>query len=1057
MFAVDITFDNPAWLWLALLGLPMAVLAIRDFRAAMSSYRAWSAAIARAVLIALIATILAGASSVRETRRLAVVAVVDISDSMRLLADQYSDFGRDAEGNPRSYRDAVLEFLARSGEGRTPEDLLGIVVYAGSTMAVTIPSASGSSDYEIEYSLVDGSNLDTALRFAQRMFPPDAAKRIVLISDGVETGGDALTTANELASSPTPIRVDVAPVTYSVRSEVMVEAIDAPPRAAAGATIPVRVVLSATQPTTGSVNLRYNGELLDLAPGQQTNARRVSLEAGRNIIILQAPLDQTDVLHRLEVAFTPDDEAQDRIIQNNRAEAVVTTNNRGTVLIVDGRIDRDAVPNPLEKTFEDAEIPYRSVSTRELGRSLDELNAFDLIILQDVGAGDIPRRTHGLLADYVNLMGGGLVMVGGYNSFGAGGWKGSALEAVLPVELDLPDEVVTAQAAVCFIIDSSGSMGAPVNMGTRTQQEIANEGAAYAILSLDETDLVEVIEFNQSARVVVPMGRNSDPQRSAARVRAISHGGGTELLPAMRIGSRSLLDAEAAVKHMIILSDGQSSSSTEDMVAIASNLRDAGVTVSTIAVGDGADINTLANIAIAGNGTFHEVTDPNLVQGIFLKEVQVVRRPLVREGPFTPIVTNGGSALINGVVGWGPVLAGNQTIPRLNGLVLTQPKADPQITNALASEDGYPLLSHWFIGRGQVAAFTSDATNWARNWRDWPGYDGMWTQIARAVARPAQDENLEVRAEVVGDELQIKVDAFDEDGRPRDGLFIEGTVDRPDGTRGTVSLQQVGPGQYTATAPAPAQGSYVVSLFPRRGSDERVAGVTVSAVRTLSPEFQSLRSNSTLLRQIASVTGGRELDLLRPDEAELFDRSTVPVITAATPLWRTLLAWCLVVFLFDVGTRRIAWDRLLSRELALELKRHTAQAVTQRSEQAAATLTGLKGRAEKSRTRQSVAPGGPAQASVGKPQVAQATEESPKVVSSASEAMRRAKEKTTRPQPEAPGKPSVSRSTPEPDPAKPEKPAPASSKKAEDAEAPASTTEGLMAAKRRAQRRTGGG
>lgn len=1045
---MDITFDNPAWLWLGLLAIPMAVMAIRDFRAAMSTYRAWSAAIARALLIALIATILAGASSVRETKRLAVVAVIDISDSMRLLADQYSEFGNDAEGNPRSYREAVLDYLARSGQDRTPEDLLGVVVFAGSSMAVSIPSASTGPDIEIEYQLVDGSNIDTALRFAQRMFPPDAARRIVLVSDGVETGGDALRAASELASSPTPVRVDVVPVTYRVRSEVMVEAIDAPPRSTGGATIPVRVVLSATEATSGTVNLRYNGELLDISPSDIGNGRRVSLREGRNIVILQVPLQESDVLHRLEVAFTPDDPAQDRILQNNRAETVVTTESRGTVLIVDGRADRAAAANPLVATLEGANIPVRSVSPRDLGRTLDELNAYDLIILQDVAAGDVPRRTHGLLADYVNHMGGGLVMIGGYGGFGAGGWNGTDLEAVLPVRLDLPDEVVTAQAAVCFIIDSSGSMAAPVNRGSRTQQEIANEGAAYAIQTLDETDLVEVIEFNSGERVVVPLQRNTDPQRNAARVRAISSGGGTNLPPAMRKGATSLLNAEAAVKHMIILSDGQSSGSPEEMVAIAANLREAGVTVSTIAVGDGADIGTLGQIALAGDGTFHEVTDPNLVQGIFLKEVQVVRRPLVREGRFTPIVTAGGSPLINGVVGWQQVLAGERPVPPLNGLVLTQAKDDPKITNALASEDGYPLLAHWFIGRGQVAAFTSDATNWARAWRDWPGYDGLWIQIARLIARPATDENLEVTAEVVGDQLIVKVDAFDEDGRPRDGLFIEGTVDRPDGTRAPISLEQIGPGQYRATSPAPAQGSYVASLFPRRGSSDRVGAATVSAVRTLSPEFQSLRSDSTLLRQIASITGGREIDLLRPNEVDLFDRSGVQVITASTPLWRVLLVWCVVVFLFDVGTRRIAWDRLLSRELALELRRYTAQSIAQRSDQAASTLSGLKGRAAKSKTRRQsaepakpIAPGAPRRGSG--PKVADAPS------GSATEAMRRAESSTGTPQ-----------RTPQDD--RPSKRGDSSPTRKPDAEKPGSddsagsTTEGLLAAKRRAQRRTGG-
>jgi len=1028
---VDITFDNPAWLWLALLGLPMAYFAIRDFRAAMSTYRAWSAAIARVVLIALLATMLAGASSVRETKRLAVVAVVDVSDSMTFFANEFSEFGTNPDGTRRTYRQAVLHFLQDTGRVRTNEDLLGVVVYAGSSMAVSLPSAGGAADIEIEHTLADGTDLDSALRLAELIFPPDAARRIVLISDGNENMGDSLRAARELSSTANPVRIDVAPVTYRVRNEVMIEAIDAPPRSTTGATIPLRVVLNSTNTTRGTINLRYNGELRNINPATTQLGRPVTLNEGRNIVILQVPLSEAEVLHRLEVVYTPDNEADDRIAQNNRAETIVTTQQRGTVLLVDGRPERSAgVTNPLDAVLREAEIPVRTITPRDLGNTLDQLNAFDLIILQDVGAGDLPRRTHALLADYVNLMGGGLVMVGGYKSFGAGGWMGTEVEPILPVRLDLPDEMVTAQAAVSFIIDSSGSMAAQVNFGSRTQQQIANDGAAQAILALDRTDQVEVLEFNSVTRTVVPMGRNTDPQRSAARVRSISPGGGTVLIPAMRQGGRALLDTDAAVKHMIILSDGVSQGSPEEMEAIASELRRNGITVSTIAIGDYADLRTLESIAVAGDGKFHNVTDPNLVQSVFLKEIEVVRRPMVREGAFQPMVTGGGSPLINGVVGWTDVLAGNRTIPPLGGLVLTQAKPDPKITNALASDDGYPLLSHWFVGRGQVAAFTSDASNWAQAWRaGWPGYSGLWTQIARTVARPTQTEDLEVTAEVVGDQLIVKVDAFDDQGRPLDGLFIEGSVDQPDGQRSQLSLQQIGPGQYTGRAPARVQGSYAVSLFPRRDAAERVGGLTVSASRSLSPEFQSLRSNSTLLRQIAQITGGRELDLLRPEEANLFDRSNVPVITAASPLWRVLLAWCVVVFLFDVGTRRIAWDRLISRELALELRRHTTEAVSQRSEQAAATLSGLKGRAAKSPTRKPSTQSDRQPAGGSTPTVS----ESP-----------------------APPRPVTGR---EQQPAKapaPTRPDQAAPPKESDSP-PASTAEGLLAAKRRAQRRTGGG
>jgi len=96
------------------------------------------------------------------------------------------------------------------------------------------------------------------------------------------------------------------------------------------------------------------------------------------------------------------------------------------------------------------------------------------------------------------------------------------------------------------------------------------------------------------------------------------------------------------------------------------------------------------------------------------------------------------------------------------------------------------------------------------------------------------------------------------------------------------------------------------------------------------------------LRAIAEATGGRVLSIDDPLGADLFNRDDVRPGVAHLPLWETLLVWTLAVFLLDVGTRRVAWDRLLNRELVMEIRRSALKESEQRSSRAAATLGALR-------------------------------------------------------------------------------------------------------------------
>ncbi|MBL0927941.1 MAG: VWA domain-containing protein [Phycisphaerales bacterium] len=943
---MGLTFENPLWLLGLALILPVAWTGLRWLQT-MSRARAWSAVVARSVLIALVCAMLAGASAVQTSRRVAAIAVIDVSESVRQLADRFGDFGADDTGKPLGATQAIRRWLAAATAERRVDQLLGVVAFDGQAIALATPGAGSVEGWSLDLSMRQGTDIEGALRFAEALFPPDAARRLVLVSDGVETSGDARRFAAELAaragaagrSRSAAVPIDVLPISYRVDREVVVEAVDAPPQAARESTIAVRVVLNATEPATGTLDLLYEGERLDIrppgAPGPGLG-RRLALRAGRNVETVEVRL-KAATIHRLEAVFTPDDESTDRLAGNNRAESFTVTPGPGSVLLVDG-VGPDRPDSPgltLARTLERAGIRVQTIPPEQLPTDLLRLQGHDLIILQNVPAEAMERATHKVLAEYVSTLGGGLIMVGGPDSFGAGGWNNTELAKVLPVRLDLPEQIVAPQVAVVMVIDNSGSMRRGVAGSSRTQQEIVNEGAAAAIETLDKTDLVGVIAFNSQWGTVVPMGRNTDPRRNADAVRAIASGGGTNMWPAIEEGGRLLRQSDARVRRMIVLTDGISEGDPESGIALIAQLRKEGITVSSIGVGDELRREELAEIAKVGGGTYYEVIDPTRLPRIFLREVRVVRQPLIREQRFVP----------RGLGSASPAVAGlPERLPALAGLVLTRRREDPKITYALEAPTGEPLLAHWFVGRGQVAAWTSDAWNWAREWIDTPAYAQLWTQLARAIARPPADQRFELATEFAGDELVLRLDAADDDGRPIDRLAVPGTVYAPDGRALPVRLEQTGPGSYEARLPAGDRGNYIAALTPQLG-ERRMAAVVGGASRAIGPEFRRLRSDVGLLRDLAAATGGRVLDLATPKAADLFDRAGLPPTRAAQPLWPVLLTLSLVVFVLDVATRRIAWDRLWSRAGA---EAEAARAgVRRRAEAAAATVASLKERGQK--------------------------------------------------------------------------------------------------------------
>lgn len=907
-------FDDAIWLLLALIAIPLGVIGWWRF-ASMSPLRRAAAVGARVLLLAILAAMLAGAASVRKTDRFAVVAIVDVSGSVQRFADQV---------DPQTSRrvaalDAAKEFLERATSERGPEDLLGVVAFDGRAFAVATPTRAMVLDRDFTPSDAPNqadaaTDIAGAIRLARTLIPPDATGRLVLISDGVETRGESLRAVEERAGR-VRVPVDVVPLAFSIEQEVVVERLDAPPTAASDVPITLRVVLSATTPSTGTIRILREGEPIDANGDEPGTGLRVSLAPGRNVVPVQVEPTSGRV-HRFRAVYEPDVVSEngrsltsgDTAPDNNVADAFTITPGRGVVLLVDGvGRGREGAGSPLARALREGGLEVRVVSPDGMPSDILSLEDFDLVVLENVAAEYVPDATQRVLVDFVRDIGGGLVVVGGPEALGAGGWRNSTIEPILPLELELPDRLVSAQVATMLVLDNSGSMHRTV-MGTmETQQDIANQAAALAILSLDRRDEVGVITFNNSFNVVVPLAPNSDPQRTAIRVRGIGSDGGTYAPPAVEEGMRMLAASNAKIKHLVLVTDGKSRDN-DRLMQLGRALKARDIRLTTIAVGDDADVRSLETMARNNDGVSYQVTNPEVLPRIFLKAVRIVRSPLIKEAPITPIMLPTGSPMVAGLEGTPPMLA---------GLVLTAPRPEPTITMAMATSEGEPLLAHWNAGLGQVVVFTSDAggnggsSEWGEQWLDWPGYQRMWTNISRQAARPGVQRGVRAEAAVDGTDLRVTLEAMDAQGNPLSGVVAPVTVYGPTGEAVQVRLTATAPGVYEARVPMREPGSYVAVVKPQRDGI-RMSPVVTGATAPRGSEYRALAANEALLTQLASASGGRVLDLWNPEGAALFDRKGVPPREALTPLWPILMPLVIGVFLLDVAMRRVAWDRWVS-------------------------------------------------------------------------------------------------------------------------------------------------
>src|SRR5262252_82054 len=759
---------------------------------------------------------------------------------------------------------------ARGGDAR----LGAVAIGANSRITADLAAASDRDRATGPLGTPTAADLENALAVAAAMLPADEPGHIVVAFDGNETRGNAARILPAIVRSG--VSVDVLPQTRLAAGEVLVEKVVAPERVYAGDTFPLQAVIYSHGPCQATARVLKDGDVIAERP--------LNLAGGRSRIETIIPA-ATPGRARYEAEISA---SGDPFAQNNRNGIIIDVAPAPQVLIV-------AAQPAWAEVFANAlavqDIKTRIVEPKRAPFYLKDWLAYSAIVLMNVPAIDLATLQQDLIEKAVAEHGRGLLLLGGENSFGPGGYYETPLERVSPLSSRVPRDA--PRVALAFVLDRSGSMQR--NEGGATRLDIAKQATISAIGLLHPESLIAIVVFDSEAKVLLPLRPAKDFASVTQALQGLEPGGGTAIYPGLVEALHQLQGVDATAKHIVVMSDGLTQPG--DFPGILKAISEEGISVSTVAIGDGADPVRLEEIARIGKGAFHATQDFKALPSILSQEALLLSGKPVEERSATPLWVERNAEFFAGLP---------EKLPPLGGYVLTtrKPAADLHLLVPDEKQEPVPLLASWRYGNGRVVALTTQGAGaWTTEWQAQEEYPLLWSHIVRHILS-GPGEGLFPRIARHGDEIEIDVDALNPEGLPREGLKITASL-AGDGTASEaaapLALSEVSPGRYRGRFTLDRPGEFTLLVAADQTSVKAPLFVAYPAL------YEFTRADSGRLAALAAATGGRVL----ASEDQIF--TGVQSRWVARAVWQVWVLAAFALFLADlivryaaglIGTRR---------------------------------------------------------------------------------------------------------------------------------------------------------
>ena len=846
-------FVQPWWL-LLLVVLPLLVWYSYGSLAGLGPVRRWVALAARCLVVGLLILALAEPRLRRPNENVCVLYVVDRSMSVPQEVERTTT-GDERDARWHRLQTFIHASVQQRGVGHR-NDLSGAILFARRPRLVLPP---GAVDKLVVTDALGGAmdpnytDVAAAIKLAMASFPEGTGKRIVLFSDGNENLGNAEEQAN--LARQNGVQIDAVPLGegYRVENEVLVQAVEAPPQTAKGTRLPVHVLVRNANPSRivfGKLELFQNRDgkekpLSMAGRGEdEESPYTVRLQPGLNRFTFRDKAEggkkaDDELSYTYRAQFTPlesqNPDGTDRQpglpgdrIQNNKGMAHVIARGTRRVLFVEPDTDADGTyPHQhLIDQLRAARFVVLPRTVAQLPQNKDELTVylsnFDCVVIGDVPAESFTPTQHETIRSNTYDQGCGLVFVGGPDSYGAGGYQKTPIEAALPVDCEIKAMKAAGRGGLVLIMHASEMAD-----GNKWQKEIAK----LAIERLNAIDMIGVLYYDAGGtKWHVPFQEVGDNKAGLkAQVDRMVPGDMMDFDPFLKAAYDKLTDEQygLAVKHCIVISDGDPQLNAVGKKALA-DMQRAGVTCSAVGVAthSAAEDTKMTQMAegAAKGGKYYSVRDPKDLPAIYMRESRRVSQSFLYTKEFNPklVLRSGATDKLD------------DPLPDLHGFVRTTLKAsalaEMHIEGPRVFDQRFPILATWQYGLGRSAAFTSDARTkpgkqegWDRKWAASEIYLKFWEQVVGWAMRGLETDRLVLTTEYREGKVRVVVEARDEANKPLTDLKLEGKVSSPGGLPGgrppiELKFEQRAGGYYEAEFKAEEAGSYIVNAQARQRS-----------------------------------------------------------------------------------------------------------------------------------------------------------------------------------------------------------------------------------------------
>ncbi len=837
----------------------------------------------RLSVVALVIGAFFGLSVTRKMEKTTTIFLVDVSDSFK--------------GNQGAAADQVKAALEKLPDG----EQAGVVAFGGDTNMEQLVTEKVQFDGLESMPITSETNLEQAVQTALSLYPENSSKRMVLLTDGNENAGDLC----QMSSSVMAAQVDVQVEKWdsTPEEEVFISDLTVPDSIAVGDRYNVEVQVESTVHTGAKLQL-YNDNTL-------RREETVDLQEGTNQFSFQDVRDQKGFTNYRAVVI-PD---QDTVQMNNEYVAYTEASEKKPILLVEGN---KGEASEFCKVLEATGYPYQVVEPSGAPSNVQKLNRYTTVLLENVYMDDLAVGFVDSIETYVKDYGGGLIAIGGDQSFALGGYRDTPLEKVLPVNMDHKDKEELPKLAMVMVIDHSSSMS--MSTGSENKLRAAKEAAAGALKNLRDKDMVGVLAFDDAYHWVVKPQQLDDRDTINQKIMGIGEGGSTSIYPALKAAYDAVKETDAELKHVILLTDGQDDGG-QNYDALLQHSEEDGITVSTVAVGDDADRTLLKKIAKLGSGRDYQ-TDGEELSRIFAQEIYLSQGDFLINRDFTPVIT-ADSQVLDGL---------EDGFPELRGYIATSIK-DSATAILMDDEKEDPILAEWRYGLGRTMAFTSDVTGeWTGNYAGWEDYPVLWGHLIEETIYDQKDSDSKITTTQQGNTGVIRY----ENAKISGDAKVTAIYTDQSGEQQEITLDAVSSGVYEGQIALGETGVYSINV--RRSEDgECKEAANVQLTKQYSQEYL-YTNDSNALDQFVAETGGRfvsdlqEIYQEKPEDVAARTELTIPFLLAAVLLWlldilnRRLPVLSNGIWMKKIRNRRDVWRQKHRARYAMQSKREPKKA-----------------------------------------------------------------------------------------------------------------------------------